>query len=109
MQKIKPYVAAAKKLSAMIASSSVGLDIASTWDSNMSLEKKAYKTEIQVLGVGAAYLVDKYITGPLVAAGMATGPIPGTLSVVGALGIDYVACTAINYDQNILYRKLGLE
>jgi len=109
MQKIKPYAAAAKKSSAMITAASAGLDIASTWDSNMSLEKKAYKTGIQILGVGAAYLVGKYITGPLVAAGMAAGPIPGTLSVVGALGIDYVAGTAINYGQNILYRKLGLE
>jgi len=56
-----------------------------------------------------AYLVGQFITGPLVAAGMAAGPIPGTLSVIGALGIDYVAGTAINYGQNILYRKFGLE
>ncbi|GEM_PF-1228936 len=109
MQKIKPYSASAKKSSAMITAASTGFDIVSTWDSNMSLEKRALKTGIQVFGVGAAYLVGQFITGPLVAAGMAGGPYTAVASVVGAFAIDYVAGKAITYGQNMLYRKFGLE
>ncbi|WP_346938619.1 RHS repeat-associated core domain-containing protein [uncultured Clostridium sp.] len=109
MQKIKPYAAAAKKSSAMIAAASVGLDIASTWDSNMSLEKKAGKTLIQLSGVGVAYLVGTRITGPMVAAGIEGGPVGVAGGVIGAFAIDYLAGKAINYGQSILYRKFGME
>jgi hypothetical protein len=75
----------------------------------MSLGKRIGKTVFQLAGVGAAIAVGAFMSGPILAAGMALGGGSAAVGIFGAVVIDFAAGAAISYGQNIVYKRYGME
>jgi len=110
-QKIMPYASATKKISKAFMVVTTALDVGRTWDPdvNMSTGQRIGKTALQLVGIGAAFAVGYFVTGPIIAAGMAAGGVTAAVYVIGAGLIDFAAGTAIGWGQNTIYKKCGME
>ena len=110
-QKITPYAKGANILSKAFVIVTTALDITHTWDPmvKMSLGRRVGKTAFQLAGVGAAIVVGTFISGQLLAAGMALGGGSAIAALLGAGAIDFAAGAAISYGQSVAYKKFGME
>jgi len=111
-QKIQPYAKLGKSAAKAFTAVTAALDVSHTWDPmvKLSTSQRCWKTAIQLAGVGAGIAVGAFLSGPLLAAGMASGGMVALAGgVIGAGAIDWAAATLVSIGQDAIYKKIGIE